>query len=106
MLDSDSDSSDCEFQVQYKDSDNKWLPDKYDLKLLEDYQKNWVVVIGSVQTIDRKRKRNEDLRSGLEAESGHESESCAGPSQHNLEEEEVKVESKRIKKSFLKHCFQ
>ena len=59
-LDDDEYHPDCTFEVEYEGYEGK-----YEVELLKDFEKNWVVIIGSVATID---KRNEMLANEQESE--------------------------------------
>ena len=56
VLDEDEYDPECEFRVEYKGFEG----DFFDEKLLKDWEKNWVVVIGSVKSIDERNRLIDD----------------------------------------------
>ena len=56
VLDKDEYDAECEFRVEYKGFEE----DFFDEKLLKDWEKNWVVVISSVKSIDERNRIIDD----------------------------------------------
>ena len=90
-LDDDEYSTDCEFEVEYEGS-----TDKYDVKLVEEWKKGWVVIEG--------KAKGDDSKDIAVARSNDESETnkkrkITENEESNTEGEQQKTNKRKLRKS-------